>query len=332
MASKAMIGGLLQGAGKGMVAQGERRREELAAAREAALEQAEAMREEALERARERREREFEREKGEAEREHQSGLLSRTVTGDDGKVYGITRGGEKKDLGITKSGDGSGSGSGSGGSGQGEEQAFAMMSTDEERTYKKIKNRYTNPNTDKVDWQNFISHLRDMPSERGGERWNEFADLLTGSVGTRMSREEAREQAAREANERKGYLSSRGDEFPETDGDQQAWIEMRTNELMGGGSAQDGGGGGGRERQGGGRQSTGQESRQGAGGDQQATGSGGGSDRRPQAQSGQRANVPPGKGTQAAPYKASKQAHIDWFLENAPEGAVIEADGQLYTK
>lgn len=42
--------------------------------------------------------------------------------------------------------------------------------------------------------------------------------------------------------------------------------------------------------------------------------------------------APEGKGSREEPYKASKQAHIDWFKANAKPGDVIEVDGKLYRK
>lgn len=41
---------------------------------------------------------------------------------------------------------------------------------------------------------------------------------------------------------------------------------------------------------------------------------------------------PPGNGTQAAPYQATTQDHVEWFKTSAPAEAVISIDGQLYTK
>ncbi len=41
---------------------------------------------------------------------------------------------------------------------------------------------------------------------------------------------------------------------------------------------------------------------------------------------------PPGTGTQADPFKATTQEHIDWFTANAASGAVIEVNGQLFNK
>lgn len=41
---------------------------------------------------------------------------------------------------------------------------------------------------------------------------------------------------------------------------------------------------------------------------------------------------PQGSGTQADPYRATDQSAVDWFKQNAPAGAIIEVDGQLYQK
>jgi hypothetical protein len=41
---------------------------------------------------------------------------------------------------------------------------------------------------------------------------------------------------------------------------------------------------------------------------------------------------PPGAGTQASPYQATTQEQIDWFKQNATAGAIIEVDGQLFSK
>lgn len=40
----------------------------------------------------------------------------------------------------------------------------------------------------------------------------------------------------------------------------------------------------------------------------------------------------PGSGTQADPYRATTQAELDWFKNNAPAGAIIEVEGKLYRK
>lgn len=43
-------------------------------------------------------------------------------------------------------------------------------------------------------------------------------------------------------------------------------------------------------------------------------------------------DMPSGSGSRNDPYRATTQAHIDWFRESAPAGSVIEADGTLYVK
>lgn len=39
-----------------------------------------------------------------------------------------------------------------------------------------------------------------------------------------------------------------------------------------------------------------------------------------------------GSGSKDSPYVPTTQAHIDWFRENAPKGAILEHNGQLFTK
>lgn len=258
MAAKAMLGGLLSGVGQGMVDQAEIRRQE-------ALERAREMRRQ-IEREEDRNwqkqrdesEREFhlgrdeanrkfqlEREEAaarrqverdEAEYRRRRGLLDRVdVDAETGEAIGITPSGEIKRLGYKSGGIGPASRRGAGGgAGEGEAGIFAMLDASEKRTYDEIKARYTNPNTNQVDWTGLIGHLRSLPQERGGARWNEIADLLTGSVGTQMTEAEARAQAQREARARRGVFSSRESEFPETEGDEEAWIEQRAAELRGG--------------------------------------------------------------------------------------------------
>jgi hypothetical protein len=51
-----------------------------------------------------------------------------------------------------------------------------------------------------------------------------------------------------------------------------------------------------------------------------------------QPQKPQQAAQPQGGGTKEQPYKAETQDHIDWFKNSAPQGAVIEVNGKLFTK
>lgn len=303
MATKAIVGGLLSGLGEGMVAQAEQRRQsalerakemrrqlERQEDRQFTLSRDEASRETQLER--DEAQRSFQLERDEAQMESKRGLLDHQ--------YGLKAGLEQTKAGLKGGGSG-------GGADDGLEGAFAMMSPHEKRTFDTlILPQYVNPNTNAIDRAGLVEHLRGMSDERGGERWNEFADLIAGDIGANMSEAEAREQAASEARQKKGFLSSRESEFPETGGDEQAWIERRAQELRGGGA-------GGQQR----------------GGQQQER------EQRPEpaAQGGQQASgAPPGQGTQADPYKASAQADVDWFREQAPTGSVIEVNGQLYRK
>lgn len=297
------------------------------------------------------------------------------------------------------------------GGGTGAEGApgFAM-SAEEKRVYDEVKARYTDEMTKKVDWAAMTAHLRDMPAERGGQRWGEIADYLSGGVGARMTAEEALDAAKREADQKDSIWTSKATAFPETNGDKEKWIEQRAMELHG---ATDQGTGRDKVRQvdsldgaaaedarpfragefvdnGDGSRSTeisrtfplpggewvnapslwmttggpvevGSEdaiarlvesyerrtgeqfprfpSRQEAETAARARSDRGGASQGSMAQprggggdTGTEAGTPPGAGTESAPYKATTQAHIDWFRESAPAGAVIEVDGTLYTK
>lgn len=108
MVALRLAGGLLSGIGQGMVAQDDVRRK------------AEEKRQEALRRARERQEerdwqaqrdeanRAFQIERDEAAHQRQGGLLTGTVTGEDGELYGITRSGQSVKIGIRPSATGGG--------------------------------------------------------------------------------------------------------------------------------------------------------------------------------------------------------------------------------
>lgn len=242
--AKAILGGLLSGLGSGMVNQAEQRRQE-------ALERARELRRQ-MERQEDRdwrreersEERDFQTarddiahsrtmERDEAQDRRGRGLLSTTVTSEDGNLYGITREGSAINTGVRPAPTAARSGSGSGGDIEG---SGITMSAEEKRLYDELKDRYTNRNTQTIDWDGFISHLRSMPQERGAARWNEIADHLTGGIGTNMTEEEARTKAAREAQGRMGAFRSRESEFPETGGDVETWTQNRIRELMGGGA------------------------------------------------------------------------------------------------
>lgn len=265
--AKAILGGLLSGAGKGLVARGQNQREEAAAMREAALE-----------RARERREREFTREQNEADREHQRGLLSETKADERGRLYGITKGGDQKDLGIrVPKEDGTGSGSG------------GLMSASDKRLWDAAIQRHTTESIDgkKTDWDAVATDLR----QKGREDLAQMAASPEGSAIDVESPEwrKAEEQARAEAESRNpvgpDFIRPGGMKEAYGDLSEEEWVNRRTREiyeeLTGRGSAA----GGGRQRQG-----SGQEER---GGDRGTDTGGGGSGRGEQAQSGQRADAQP---------------------------------------
>jgi hypothetical protein len=321
-----IAGGLLKGVGSGMVAEAERLRlEALEATRR---EQAIADRQDertwqgerdalndnrAADRERQRDERaaarERERETREAERrkaddERRAGEIGWLDTDEEGNRVGVTRRGEKKNLGYrygpTGTRDGKRGLLGGADGADGDEVGGLEMSESEARIYREIKGRYTDPNRgNAVDWTGLIAHLREMPEERGGRRWNEIADYLSGSVGAYMTAGEATEEASREADGRGGWF---GEGYPETGGDREAFVARRAGELRTGGK----------------------------GG--QGSQAGRGSIQRPPQDGAKASQSPPGGGTRDNPYKATTQAHIDWFKENAPEGAIIEANGQLFRK
>ncbi|MEQ9131108.1 MAG: hypothetical protein RJQ08_13630 [Salinisphaeraceae bacterium] len=249
---------------------------------------------------------EYARQESETEFNREKGLLTRVMNDETGRVQGVTKGGEVKDLGFSVATGVAGSAASGGGSASaggadapdGPENTGIEMTAGEKRTYEELKGRYTDPNTDQVDYDKLVQHLRSVPLERGGERWNQIADQLTGSIGTNMPASEARAQARREADNRKSLFKPRSSEFSETGGDEKAWIDMRTRELVGGGQG-----------------SANRGNRQANAG---KPASGGG--------------APPGQGTQASPFKGTSQAHIEWFKNSAPKGAVIEVEGKLYTK
>lgn len=51
-----------------------------------------------------------------------------------------------------------------------------------------------------------------------------------------------------------------------------------------------------------------------------------------QSQKPQQAAQPQGSGTKEQPFKAQTQDHVDWFKNSAPQGAIIEVNGKLFTK
>lgn len=118
-------------------------------------------------------------------------------------------------------------------------------------------------------------------------------------------REEARRQAEEEASGRTSFFRSRASEFPETSGSKAEFINRRTEEII-------------RERTGRAPTNTPSDAR--------------GSSEPDNRNDTPSVDVPPGAGTNSSPFRATTQAHIDWFRTQAPAGTVIEVNGQLFTK
>lgn len=301
MSAKAIIGGVLDGAGRGMVAQDEQRRREAEQSRERAMRVAERLADRdwrtqqseadrAWRESQSEADRAWQSSEAEAAREGRRGLIADAFTDPSGDVWGVTAGGERVELDGKEALDPDKRGAGYPGGGGG---APVEMTAQEKRVYDELKDRYTNPNTKETDWQGLVGHLRGMPAERGGQRWGVLADWLTGDVGAQMTGPEAREAAEGEARGRRGLLGLTSG-F-DSDEEQAAFIARRAQELRYGGEEDA------------------------EAGDSGATPPGD-------------AGAPPGAGTEMSPFKATTQDDIDWFKASAPAGAIIMVDGKLYKK
>lgn len=303
MATKAIVGGLLHGVGTGMVAQAEQRREEALERARDLRRQREREEDRNFQRETRQEDREFQQQTRQEDREFQGGLLSQIDTDESGRRIGITRTGEEKPLSYKAPMKGKKDGAG------------GLSSSDRNLMERVAQNYWGKMNAE----GQFImpEEARDkyvQTLERAGELAEAAGVPITTatriaamSISGPMSEDEAKQQAEKEAAEQiSGW--GKGDE-------RDQYIKTRAPELM-------------RESRVAleeyerylGRGGTGA----GTGVNQQQTG---------QAQSGQSASgTPPGQGTRGDPYKATTQQHVDWFLNNAPSGAVIEADGKMYTK
>lgn len=232
-----VAGGALTGLGEGMMAQARAKREEKLAMLKM----------------------EMQRERDDRRHEQQGGLLHATAQDREGNYFGITRSGEKLELGI-----------------QGKEP----------KSKEGLKKVWDEEQGKEV-W------VRESEAEGKPAGFDEDA-FEARNMREDTLRAEARAQAKKEADDKAGWLSTDETDFAEDGGSRAKFIERRTNEIL-------------RERK------------------------GGKSAASKPAQGGNRA-IPEGQGTQASPYKAATQAHIDWFKNAAPKGAVIEVDGKLYTK
>jgi len=272
--ARRIASGLLTGAGKGMVAEAEERRQQV-------------LKDLEHQRLLERDETNYERRKG---------LLTSVIPSKDGTLMGITAGGETKDLGFK------------GKPTVAELKALtdsAGLSVEDKRIIDTLVKRFTTGKGslegEQTDWSSVEQALRT-------QNRNDLADLIAsqdqGSAAIDVESaewREARSQAEEEASEKTGLLTSRKKEFPETEGSKAKWIEQRSREIYS-------------ERQGGKKGAPGGDSAS-----TETTVDAGG-------------QAPQGAGTQANPYKATTQAHIDWFKANAPAGSVIEINGTLYQK
>jgi len=231
-------------------------------------------------------------------------------------------------------------------------------------------NKTVDPETgmEDVDWPGVLRSV-EARAQAGQASQALLADIRgkVAAIDQAKQQQDARAQATAEADARRALLKSRASEFPETGGDMAAWIEQRTQQILAG---EDEAAPGREERHGaGGRTEVARGDRSGAQSaaaepsarerppgaptrsltsrgalPAQREGREAGSGaigvwsrrdpgrRRREAGSAAREGRPSGQGTQESPYRATTQAHIDWFLANAPAGAVIEANGQLFTK
>lgn len=210
MASSAqfLFGGLLKGAGQGMVDQAEQRRQE------------------ALERARELRrqierkeDRNFAQQRDQANREFQGGLLSRTVTGEGGEMFGITRSGQTKPLGIT---DPNAIGAGTG-----------NMSPEDYRLWNMAIERNTTKGMEgeKTDWAAVEKDLR-------GQGREDLATLAAPDVAETKQIDvnsaeyrEAQRMAEEWADSQAGFFSTDETDFAKHGGNRAGAIQAKTLEF-----------------------------------------------------------------------------------------------------
>lgn len=157
----------------------------------------------------------------------------------------------------------------------------------------------TDPTTKRTNWPAVVERLN--ANDRG-----DLVQWVMGSGGTVADalKKEAGRRATKEASDKAGWTSTDSTDFASDGGDRQRFIDRRTNEILG-------------DMTGGGKA-------KGQGGAARAE--------KPAASSAPAKTSMSGAGTRDDPYAATSQADIDWFLANAPAGAVIVANGKSYTK
>jgi hypothetical protein len=291
--SRAVLGGLLVGAGTTLTNRHEDRRQEEIRRREEAIVRAREIRQD-LSRTEERREdrefiltdraedREFNREERAADREDSRGLLVDTIPDENRNLRGITRGGQTTDLGIRVAPGSRGDDSG--------------FSAGDKRLWDTVKDRHTislGLGETTTDWMAVADEFRQMDRPALASL---AAPAEGGSVVDMQSDEwvRAEEMANDWAGERAGWFSTDKTDFAEHGGSRTEAKLAKTREFY-----------------------------------EQLTDRAGTGDRVPASTSG---TSPPGSGTEADPYRATSQAQVDWFKASAPAGSIIEIDGQLYKK
>lgn len=271
-------------------------------------EQALAKREEALERARQLREDKRRKEdkqdaidRDDKQREENKNLLHTTKTDKDGNVVGITRGGKTVKTELTT----------------------ATGSADDKRIWSIAVDRHTTKglNGEKTDWA--------AVSETLNQQNRPDLAAIAAPKSTEQSKIdinspeylEAEAQAEKWAEDQAGWFSTDKSDFSNAGGNRSEAIRQKTieiyNEMTGMGGGQMPGGAG-----------TQDSTPKPAVPEQRRDES------KPaeKAQDGKKASKPPGSGSQASPYRATSQAEIDWFKQNAAPGAFLEANGKLYRK
>lgn len=298
--AKALVGGLVRGAGTGLVEKHERLREDALLRARQLRDDKILMDERNFIRERDEASRTFATERDAAQTEESRGLLQSTHVGEDRGVRGVTRGGEVIDLGFKAARTASGADT-------------SGLPAGDQRLIDTAIERHTKEGagltgTDEVDWAAVADTL-----DRNGRP--DLARLVAPAAGESSAVDpgseqylEAKARAEAEAASKMPGLSRLlpGDQTREAfDGlTREEWTTRRTDEIY--------------------RDRSGQGTGAGAPSGQDAGTAAG-----PAAPSAP--SVPPrGAGTQQDPYEPSNQAEYDAI----PSGAIYRSpeDGQLYTK
>lgn len=164
-----------------------------------------------------------------------------------------------------------------------------------------IKGKVKPEELEEIGDENSPTGTRLVPrSQAAGQPGKGTKDMRESIAAQREAeRADARRQAEAEASDKAGWFSTDASDFKDDGGSRSAFIERRTNEIL--------------------------RARRGSGGEQKPTDA-------PKPQGAPKAEAPSGTGSRNDPFRATTQAHIEWFKTSAPAGTVIEVDGKLYTK